>query len=256
MFVMPKSWINLATQRSLKWNNALEAAIIAFSDTQVLTGIAILLCGYIQLPFGISAYHWQMVVALAWFSSLTHLLTLSSLRGYLQKRLQMAVWRAIFMGCVIILLATALGSTGYINQHEITAMATPARCLFSSRRRLEADPTGDALGVFNTSVITLSLIFLVANYIIKVIRLFTIVNEPLKKLFKWTAELAGFLEDDIKSAAIRRQKSKFIPTTKFWDMVSALELLIYVLSKAFYEIGSSKLWEVCILKKSNVIYLS
>lgn len=236
-FVMPKRWTNLTTQQSLKWNNALEAAVITFSDTQVLTGLAILLCGYIQLPFGISVYHWQVVVALAWFSSLTHLLTLASLRGYLQKRFKMAVCRAIFMGCVIILLTAALVPTGYINQYETTAMAIPARCLFSRRGRLEADHTRDALNTFNTPVITLSIIFLVLNYIIKVIRLFKTVHELSQKLFK-----------SIKS---RRELDEFIPIIRFWDIVIALVKSIAVLREAFCEIGSSKLWEVRILKEKQ-----
>lgn len=82
-FVMSRSMLHV-TQTSEKWNMALESAVITFSDTQIITGIAILLCGYIQLPLGISTYHWQVVVSLAWFSSLTHLLTLSSLHGYFQ----------------------------------------------------------------------------------------------------------------------------------------------------------------------------
>ena len=90
----------------------------------------ILLCGYIQLASGISSYHWQVVVDLAWFSSLSHLATLTALREYFQKRNAMAVCRAACMGVVLMMLAIALGPAGWISQSAV--YATPAKCLFSS----------------------------------------------------------------------------------------------------------------------------
>lgn len=59
---------------------ALRRIVLMFSDQQVVTGIALLASGYAQLSSGISNYHWQMLVYLAWFSSLTHLSTLTVLR--------------------------------------------------------------------------------------------------------------------------------------------------------------------------------
>lgn len=109
---MPKMLIQHATKNPSKWNKALEAAVLTFSDTRVSTGFAILLCGFIQIPFG---YHWQVVVALAWFSALTHLLTLLSLLEYSRTHFEMAVLRAILMRFVMVPLAAALGSTDYIS---------------------------------------------------------------------------------------------------------------------------------------------
>ena len=172
-FVMSRSMLH-ATQNSEKWNMALEFAVLTFSDTQIITGIAILLCGFIQLPLGISTYHWQVVVSLAWFSSLTHLLTLSSLRGYFQKRLEMAVWRAILMGSIIILLATALCPTGYVSQYE--TVATPAICLFSRMQReqvnFNAISSADQFDAFNFPLIFLSIGILITTYVTKLIGLF------------------------------------------------------------------------------------
>ncbi|KAK0742978.1 hypothetical protein B0T18DRAFT_447808 [Schizothecium vesticola] len=64
----------------------LNKCIIMFADIQIVTGIAILIGGYSTLPCGISAYHWQLVVDLAWFSSVTHLAALTFLRRYLHNR--------------------------------------------------------------------------------------------------------------------------------------------------------------------------
>ena len=103
-----RRFINLFTPRA--WNNdksvskkrteALEGAVLMYSDTQIITGLAILLAGYIQLPSGISSYHWQIVVDLAWFSSLSHLTTLTALRGYFRRRTTMAICRAVLVGKV------------------------------------------------------------------------------------------------------------------------------------------------------------
>lgn len=42
----------------------------------------------------------------------------------------MAVWRAVGMGIVLMMLAVALGPNGWISQDE--DVSTPAKCLFSS----------------------------------------------------------------------------------------------------------------------------
>ncbi|KAJ3463628.1 hypothetical protein MRS44_008414 [Fusarium solani] len=43
------------------------------ADIQLLTGICVLIIGFIALPCGIDAFHWRILVYLAWFSSITHL---------------------------------------------------------------------------------------------------------------------------------------------------------------------------------------
>jgi hypothetical protein len=85
------------------------------SDLQIVTGISILVSGYAQLTCGLSAYHWQVVVYLAWFSSLTHLSCLSVLRSYLYKRPRERLWRWIAMAVIIVVLVTAIIPTGNFN---------------------------------------------------------------------------------------------------------------------------------------------
>src|SRR5450756_2077760 len=63
---------------SEQWINAIEDAILMFSDQQLVTGIGILVSGYTQLHCSLSIYHWQIIVYLAWFSSLTHMTTLTA----------------------------------------------------------------------------------------------------------------------------------------------------------------------------------
>lgn len=57
--------------------------MLAMSDLQILTGVSILMRGYIQLHYGITCWHWQQLVYLAWFSRVTHQACLTLLRAYL-----------------------------------------------------------------------------------------------------------------------------------------------------------------------------
>lgn len=58
---------------------ALERFILGLSDQQLVTGITILITGYAQ-TCTIDGYHFMILVAMAWFSSTTHLSTLVVLR--------------------------------------------------------------------------------------------------------------------------------------------------------------------------------
>ncbi|KAK1656842.1 hypothetical protein BDP55DRAFT_639266 [Colletotrichum godetiae] len=91
-----------------------------------------------------SAYHWQIICYLAWFSSITHVACLSALRTYFfQHRTE----RNYRLGLIVILLAgliTALIPTGYFNWSASlspgkTASLSPsnARC-FSWRKTAQA----------------------------------------------------------------------------------------------------------------------
>jgi hypothetical protein len=93
----------------------LSQCALTMSDLQIVTGISILVSGYAQLTCGLSAYHWQVVVYLAWFSSLTHLSCLSVLRSYLYKRPGQRLWRWIAMAVIIVMLVTAIVPTGNFN---------------------------------------------------------------------------------------------------------------------------------------------
>lgn len=81
------------------------------SDLQIITGISILFTGFLQLRCGLSAYHWQVLVNLAWFSSLTHLSCLTFLRNYLYNRPAQRAWRLVAMAAFLIMLLAAFEPT-------------------------------------------------------------------------------------------------------------------------------------------------
>lgn len=91
---------------------SLIRCVLAMSDIQILTGLAILVSGYTQLCIGILACNWQIVIFTAWFSSLTHLSCLTLLRNFLHLNPLQRIWRLSGMFLIVVLLVVAIGSTG------------------------------------------------------------------------------------------------------------------------------------------------
>ncbi|KAK8079490.1 hypothetical protein PG997_007308 [Apiospora hydei] len=135
----------------------LEEIVLIFSDQQLLTGVGILLTGYI-LAFNsdLSYYHWRFVVSLAWLSSTVHLMSLSVLRERLWRRPVSCTVRLFAIGLVFTLLLAALVPTpsrinplpytereGYVSwgqdsrprlqqeQQDTIKSAIPMRCLWN-----------------------------------------------------------------------------------------------------------------------------
>ncbi|KAK2029234.1 hypothetical protein LX32DRAFT_376398 [Colletotrichum zoysiae] len=94
---------------------AFHKCILSLADTQLITGLSILVSGYLSLKHGsgLSAYHWKMVVTLAWFSSVTHLSALTFLRSYLSQHPSGRLWRLTLMLTLLILLFVAFIPTGH-----------------------------------------------------------------------------------------------------------------------------------------------
>jgi hypothetical protein len=91
---------------------ALRQAIIALSDQQIITGIAIMAAGFQGLRLGgIDSYHYQTVIYLAWMSSSVHLSAISLLAPLLKQRPALRIWRFTGMITLLILLIVGLVPT-------------------------------------------------------------------------------------------------------------------------------------------------
>lgn len=105
-------------------------------DAQLLTGIGILLSGYLALSCFISAYHWQLIVYLAWFSNLTHMACLIAMRGYLHQKQSERNWRLALMTLLWLGLVPAIIPTvffNWANEEPTSALpASNARCFFDT----------------------------------------------------------------------------------------------------------------------------
>lgn len=110
-------------------------------DIQAITGISILTGGFICLDERLSAHHWDMIVNLAWFSSITHLAGLTVLRNYLKIHHSERNSRIFFMFLLLVMLIVAMVPTAFFDwrfsdergttRHTAALLNTPAICLFS-----------------------------------------------------------------------------------------------------------------------------
>ncbi|WQF80709.1 hypothetical protein CDEST_05723 [Colletotrichum destructivum] len=106
--------------------NVFHKCMLSLADAQLITGISILVSGFWSLKHGpgLSAYHWKMVVSLAWFSSVTHLSALTFLRSYLAKHPAGRLWRLGLMLILLVLLSVAFIPTGHFVFINTTVDAT------------------------------------------------------------------------------------------------------------------------------------
>ncbi|KAF4818558.1 hypothetical protein CGCTS75_v011973 [Colletotrichum tropicale] len=100
--------IDVAVLRRVRWALATLGCILAMSDIQIATGLAVLISGYHELPRMISAYHWMIIVYTAWFSSVAHLAALSHLRTYYANHPERFIWRLVLIFCVVTMLSVAM----------------------------------------------------------------------------------------------------------------------------------------------------
>ena len=248
-FITPKSWRELSTTSREKWTKATTSALLTYSDPQVITGIAILLAGYWQLSCGISVYHWRVISNLAWFSSVTHIATLTSLRKYFQRRPTLAYCRITAMGINLILLGVASPPANYFNTFDTPGhfYAIPAKCFYEQQLELGITYSDlaypPALNIrLNIAMMTASLTFLVTSYTIRVIRISTVCS---RVTHKWLRVKPGNWVKKSHSEAIDHQARMQNPVRrKLWCFWKRQLTLSYVVFKALYEVGNSTLWEV------------
>lgn len=259
-------------QRCVKLTKAVESTILTISDMQLITSVTILVSGYLQLPKGISLYHWTTIVYLAWFSALTHLATLTSLRHFFRSRPVMATGRVILMGLVLVLLSVAFVPTGFNSQRSQATwdgtdvdharsdyyrhlLSAPTLCFYSSQFTKDALASlGTATQVpgdkwytesivfsspFNVGLVGISVVFLVTSYVTRVIRTYV---PPSRTVEHWLRILPmDFLQKRYRIAKAKRPLSRSrMPN----NVYKAILIISITLAEAFYEIGDSMLWEI------------
>ena len=135
------NWIDAKISRSLQassffgissakkdfWRPVLENLVLSLSDQQIITGLAILITGFIK-HCSISVYHFTIVTDLATFSSNAHMTTLNYLQSYLKERPSLRNWRAVLM----MILFFALIAASVLGGHWAWYQSWPyqAQCLF------------------------------------------------------------------------------------------------------------------------------
>lgn len=155
-------------------SKGLERFVLALSDQQLVTGLAVLIAGYTN-RCSRSFYHFQIIAVLGWFSSTTHLSTLAVLRGYLMDHPRVRDWRVTAMLVIFGLLVVSQAGTFSPNDSSL-----PMQCVFKTFA-----PRGlNFLSIIN---LTLVIIFLCVSYANRTRRLYTF--DPDWSFQDWIVEV-------------------------------------------------------------------
>jgi hypothetical protein len=162
-----------------------------------------LVSGFIDLPKGISAYHFNIVTNLAWFSKLTHICGLTVLRKYFHIRPTEKLIRMICMIIFALMLLAAIGPTlsfNWAHPDEGTASlnGTDAICLYDPfrsahwHRYFKWNPGGFTESTAYQSG-TMSIVLLVLTFVSRTIKFHSPFLKHLKRFRNYSEGLGAGL---------------------------------------------------------------
>ncbi|KAL8776345.1 MAG: hypothetical protein Q9213_008306 [Squamulea squamosa] len=231
------------------WEPTLRTAILMYSDQQIVTGLAILACGYAQLRCRLSEYHWQIIVYLAWHSSLTHLATLTFLRQYFRHNPTARLWRAILMLLMVMMLSVALLPTGdrrWSNKYDGDSDngAFPVLCAF---RRLTVQKSSERYrpDSVTTSTMLISIAVLFLSYLTRLIKLS---QQATAFTRRWMRTKPGSLIRRVTDDAVRHADKP--NASKYWRLKHFAMEGTHIFLRALVDIAESTLWESYPLDKA------
>jgi hypothetical protein len=242
--------------RLKRWSLALETTIISFSDQQVVTGISIIIGGLSQLEWRLAVYHFQAVGNLAWFSTMTHILTLTVLREKMRSNKIIRILRIVLMGCLAVLLIFVMAPIGYLTSSAGEFGETligpiplefPAWCLYhlwvawKSERGGSIHHTGPAGYNLTYSILTLGVI--VYSYTSRVLLLFPgLVSRSMLRIP--TGQPWTLMESKIAALQTVQTttRKRFLGKAAWLGHSLLFSFYIFLVSGA--EFYTSKIWEV------------
>ena len=142
-------------------SKGLAKFILALSDQQLVTGLAILIAGFVS-PYSMSLYHFNIIAALGWFSSTIHLSTLAVLRVYFIEHPRLRDWRVGAMLSVLALLTIAQ----VVTTASTLDNSVPFCCAFTSG-------SSEDLDLVSIISIIVIVFFLGTAYTNRIVRLYT-----------------------------------------------------------------------------------
>ena len=195
-----------------------------------------------QVACGLQYYHWQIAVDLAFFSSITHLTTLTCLHSFFHTHHALRTWRLACMSVATVLLAVALGTTGFSDVEP----SRPALCLLKGREDSLADDISSygSPASYDVLYTTMILVFLVVSYGTRVVQLFPLSQKTASRLLRDPPK--AFFTRWLNSSQRRTEASSTKFASSFWSVVHKSLLSIFCLGKAAFDLYGSLLWEVCI----------
>ncbi|PSN68909.1 hypothetical protein BS50DRAFT_632753 [Corynespora cassiicola Philippines] len=224
-----------------RFEYAMEKSVLILSDTQVVTGLAILTAGYSQLECGITAYHWQIMVFVSWFSSFTFLAAMTFLEDYFQTNNKLRIIRLFFMFILSSLLVVALLLTGSQNWLDLLNEgggfypSLSALCYYQQITMESFTDGGPRLWSMVFSILVVGL-----SYIHGGIRLFDPKAEFTRRYFRkmpgtYLKRIVNFLDHKSKQRGIRAAP---------WILPLLLAYSTFVIARSSYDIAESMLLEI------------
>ncbi|OAG01367.1 uncharacterized protein CC84DRAFT_1220884 [Paraphaeosphaeria sporulosa] len=226
---------------SRRFEYAMEKSVLILSDTQLVTGLAILIAGYSQLSCGIASYHWQILVYVAWFSSFTFLSAMAFLEGFFLANNSLRLIRVFFMCIMGTLQIAALLPTGSRNWLDAAREAGPlyvglsAECFYQQLPMASYSRGGPRMWSMVFSVLVVGV-----SYIHTGIRLFDPTAKFSRKHFRaipgsYVKSFLQFLEHRAACRGIR---------ATIWTIPYLFAFAGYASVRAAYDIAESMLGEI------------
>ncbi|KAK5119719.1 hypothetical protein LTR85_007295 [Meristemomyces frigidus] len=147
---------------------AVTQFILNLSDQQLVTGLAILIAG-VSDPRHLSGYEFTVVLALAWFSSTTHLTTLTALGKYMDTHGLVRDAQVVGMVVVLLLIIYSL-----ILSPPAAGSSLPIQCVFQSSSLF----SGGISGPMEDSILAMVLFMLVCGYVVRIQDLYLSQRNP------------------------------------------------------------------------------
>ncbi|KAJ3454048.1 hypothetical protein MRS44_018680 [Fusarium solani] len=227
-----RTWIPIWLKGSKRWHTVFE---------KLMTGLGILISGYANLRCGISAYHFQLIAHLAWFSTVTHLAGLSALRQHLHRRPVEKWGRLFFMVVLAIMLLAAMFPTLFFNwahdanQGSASFPGSNAICFFNASRAVKWHKERHAYNTlytatnshaFNSAIMSMILLILsLASLIFKAQDSVSHVAKSARKEFSdlWKRYIRR-LKNGEQTSGLRLYSDLLISTLSdvYWLLVSAI----------------------------------
>ncbi|KAH6976421.1 hypothetical protein BKA56DRAFT_80787 [Ilyonectria sp. MPI-CAGE-AT-0026] len=253
-------WL-LGTNESLRLG--ITKCILGFVDLQLIAGLGILISGFLSLN-GLSAYHWSIIVYLAWLSNIAHLSGLTLLRGYFHCRPWDRNWRVALMSAVLGLLLAAMTPTGFFNWNSpdrprwVPKRNAPVACFFPPGRGMkslyEACMGQSRECVGDTSVSSLSktaafqsmvfsMVLLVCNFSSRVLRAFRPVSKGVHE--KVRQKISNLAKHAINSLSTCRPSRLQMLNQRQWHLMLVEPwLAFFLLIRLYVDIYTSMLSEI------------
>mgnify|MGYP001585796952 CR=1 FL=1 len=214
------------------------------SDAQIVTGLSILAGGFSQLKSGLDIFHWNVVAFLAWYSSVTHLCTLTFLRRYFQANPGIRMLRMILMLLLAVTLVVALLPTGGTcglpdNFNKGFFPGAPAKCCFLLMGRRHGFITDDGSSV--ASLIASELLLIISSST-RAIKLFKTSSDFARM---WSRRKPAQLCKRFVRKLDERHKRSRRGLAQFTYYAGHCTIVTFILlARAIYDLADSILWEV------------